>query len=141
MTVPSTPTQYARPVPCRALRDTANMCVFMRRSFPKARCWAPCRARRGQAAPAPAAHSGCGAGRVPRGAAAGLRGGKEPTEEYVESLFPLISFHKSLSLVSFSSPTGSREIELIMFQILEKSGITGAPSTLTRSASRRGCLD
>lgn len=114
------------------------MSVFTTRSVPEARRGALCRARRGQAAPAPAAHSGCGAGRVPRGAAGGLRGGKEPTEEYVESRFPLISFHKSLSLVSFSSPAGSREIELIMFQILEKSGITGAPEL---SASWRCCLD
>lgn len=77
----------------------------------------------------------------PCGAAAGLRGGKEPTREDVEPRFSLVPFHKSLSLVSFSSPTGSGEIELIMFQILEKSELTGAPFTFPRSGIRRGCLD
>lgn len=82
----------------------------------------------GQAAPLPPSM----APKVPVPAVQ-LRGGEEPTQVYVEPRFSLISFHKSLSLVSFSSPTGSREIELIMFQILEKSGLTGAPSIFPRS--------
>ena len=47
----------------------------------------------------------------------------------------LIPFHESPSLVSFSSPTGSGEMELIMFRIEEKSGTTGPP--LARPARDR----
>lgn len=88
-----------------------------------------CRPRRipeGSGSPGPAARPGVGS----RAA-----GGEEPAQESAEPRISLIFFHKSFPLVAFSSPTGSREIELIMFQILEKSGLTGVPSPFPRSGS------
>lgn len=108
-----------------------HVCVLMTRCFLKAGAGTragPGGCPVGQAAPCPIAPR-CRALRCSRWAAAA----QEPTQVYVEPRLSLISFHKSLSLVSFSSPTGSQEIELIMFQILEKSGLTGAPSTFPRS--------
>lgn len=108
-----------------------HVCVFMTRCFLKAGAGtraAPGGCPVGQAVPCPH-RPRCRALRCSRWAA----GAQEPTQVYVEPRLSLISFHKSLSLVSFSSPTGSREMELIMFQILEKSALTGAPSTFPRS--------
>lgn len=109
----------------------------------KRRC-SDCRARAapgsvtpalGSSTPTPIAPSGDGSGSL-RAASAGRGVGKarKPRAEVSSPSgvtwspdLPLIPFHESPSLVSFSSPTGSGEMELIMFRIEEKSGPTGPP--------------
>lgn len=114
---------------CEALRGP-RVCVFRVCSSPKAGGWVP--------APAPADPRGVRQPQPQRGFPPCHRraaGGEEPAQECAEPRISLIFFHKSFSLVAFSSPTGSQEIELIMFQILEKSGLTGVPSPFSRSRS------